>query len=193
VIQLILFLLLGALLLASLVFMALQRRPRAEGGAQTIVQARQALGELQSALLPPELVERVFAKEDFEFVVSETREPIHKLFLDERKRIALLWVSQVRAAIRYLRRFYLGAARSYARLNIRTEIELAIDFGVLIVACHALQLLFYWRGPYAAPRIVGAVATAATRICEISETSLAFLNPPELAVVGDRTIGSRAP
>jgi len=192
VIQLIFFLLIGAALFASLFFMA-RRRPRAEGSAQDIVEARQALSALRSALLPPELVERIFAKEDFEYVVSETPEPIHKLFLGERKRIALLWVGEVRTAILRLRRFYLGAARSYAQLDFRAEFALALDFAILLFACRALQLVLYLRGPYAAPRIVGTTATVATRLCGISEKALAFLNPPELALAGHQTTGSRKP
>jgi hypothetical protein len=159
-----------------------RRRPRTEGGAQAIVEARQALSALQSGLLPPELVERIFAPEDLEYVVSHAPPAVHKLFLDERKQVALSWARQVRAAILHLRRFYLGQARLYAGLELRTEIKLAIDFGLLLFACRALELAIYWRGAYAAGRMVGATTLAATRICTISEKALAFLNPPAPAV-----------
>ncbi len=190
-IQLIFFLLLGALLFASLFFMA-RRRPRTEGGAQAIVEARQALTALQSGLLPPELVQRVFAREDLEFVISHAPPRVRNLFLDERRQLALSWARQVRAAILHLRRFYLGKARLYAGLEFRTEIELAINFTLLVLASRILELALYWRGPYAAGRMVGATTLAATRICAISEKALAFLYPLPPAVAGHSTTGSRA-
>lgn len=180
-IQLILFLLLGALLFASLFFLA-RRRPRTEGGAQAIVEARQALGALRSGLLLPELVERIFTPEDLEYVVSHAPPAVHKLFLNERKQVALSWARQVRAAILHLRRFYLGKARLYAGLEIRTEIELAVDFALLLLTGRILELAIYWRGPYAARRMVGATTLAATRICAVSEKALAFLSPLSPAV-----------
>ena len=190
-IQLIFFLLLGVLLFASLFFLA-RRRPRTEGGAQAIVEARQALSALQSGLLPPELVERIFTPEDLDYVVSHAPGPVHKLFRNERKQLALSWARQVRAAIVHLRRFHLGKARQYAGLEWRTEIELAIDFAILLLACRILELAIYWRGPYAAGRMVGATTLAATRICAISEKALAFLNPPAAAVAGHAMTGSQA-
>ncbi|MBZ5500987.1 MAG: hypothetical protein LAN59_01950 [Acidobacteriia bacterium] len=189
-IQLIFFLLLGALLLASLFFLA-RRRPRIEGGAQAMVEARQALSALQSGLLPRELVERIFAREDLEYVASHAPPPVHKLFLDERKQVALSWARQVRAAILHLRRFYLGKARLYAGLEFRTELELAIDFALLLFACRVLELVVYWRGPYAAGRMVGSTTLAAARICAITEQALAFLNPPASAVAVHPMTGSQ--
>jgi len=192
VIQLVLYLLLGAALFASLLVMAVRRRARAAGSAEAIAGAQQALCTLQSSLLPPELVERIFAREDFEFVAAEVPGPVKGLFLSERKKLALVWAHQVRGAIVCLRRLYLGKARQYARLDFRTEVELAFDFTLLLFACRALELLLHLRGPYAAPRIVRATATAAARICDISETALAFLNPPALAIAEGGTAGRGA-
>ena len=54
-IQLILFLLIGAALVASLIFLV-WRSPRAEKGSAALVEARQALVVLQTGLLPMELI-----------------------------------------------------------------------------------------------------------------------------------------
>ncbi len=190
-IQLIVFLLLGVMLFASLIAMA-RRRPRAEGGAQAMVEARQALSELQAALLRVELVERIFAPEDLDYVISHAPPPVHKLFRNERQKIALSWARQVRAALLRLRRFYLGKARLYAGLEFRTEMELALDFALLLIACRALELVLYWRGPYAAGRMVRATTLAATRICAITEQALAFLNAPASAAASLPVTGSQA-
>lgn len=170
------FLVIGALLLFSLYSLA-RRGRRAEGGSGAMVQAKQALNSLQSGLLPPELVGRIFARQDLEYVESHSPIEIRELFLEERKQVALSWVSRVRKQVLSLRRFHLGSARFYARLSVRTELSLAVDFAILLCACRVLQISMFFGGPYAAPGIVGSTAATATRVCKVSEESLAFLTP----------------
>ncbi len=184
-IQLISFLVIGALLLVSLYSFA-RSSNRAEGGSGAMVQAKHALNALQAGLLPPELVGRIFSREDLEYVESETSEEIRELFMEERKKVALFWVSRVRKQVLSLKRFHLGSARFYARLSLRTELALAVDFATLLFACRALQVFLYLRGPYAAPGIVGSTAATAARVCKVSEKSLSFLTPAYAGRVGDR-------
>ncbi|MGH9737422.1 MAG: hypothetical protein ACRD4X_02405 [Candidatus Acidiferrales bacterium] len=186
-IQLILFLLVGALLFASLVVLA-RRGSRPEGGAEALVQARQALTHLQADLLPPELVDRFLAAEDFEYVASAALPEAHALFFQERKRIVIAWLGQVRQQIKTLRRFHLGAARFYARMGLRSEVALALDFANVLVACRALQILVYFGGPRVAPRMVGAAVATGQRICEAYDSALAFLTAR--AGVADRSLAS---
>ena len=178
-IQLILFLLIGALLFACLIFLV-WRSPRAEDGSAALVQARQALTALQTGLLPTELIGRIFAREDLEYVRSQAPEHVCLMFRRERKVVALAWAAQVRKEILSLMRFHLGSARFYARLSFRTELALALQFGGLLLACRALQMVLYIAGPYAAPRIVGLTVATAAQVCSISEQSLAFLNSARL-------------
>jgi len=109
-IQLILFLSVAALLFLVLIILAV-RNPRAEGGAQVLVEARQSLSHLQAELLPSDLVERVFAREDLEYVVAQTCRRTQEMFLAERKKIAILWVRGIRRQVTNLTRFHLGVAR----------------------------------------------------------------------------------
>lgn len=190
-IQLIFFLSIGVLLFASLFFLA-RRSPRPEGGSGALIEARQALVALQAGLLPIELVQRIFAEQDWEYVRSQSPAAVRELFLEERKKVALLWIDQVRAQIRSLSRFHRGSARSYARLNPRLEMELALGFAGLMFACRVLRVVVYVGGPYAAPRMVGAMANAASRACKISEQSLAFLNAAQLGMLGGRSTGAAA-
>jgi hypothetical protein len=181
-ISLIFFLCVGVALFSSL-FLLARRNQVPEGSATDLVEARQALRTLQGGLLPLDLVNRVFAKRDWEYVRLEAPRSVQELFMDERKGIALLWLTQVRTQIRSLQRFHRGAARHYARLNPRVEVELAMSFGALMAACQALQVLVYIAGPYAAPGMVGVVASTATRACKISEKSLGFLDAVRLGAL----------
>ncbi|HTX14017.1 MAG TPA: hypothetical protein VMD77_01895 [Candidatus Baltobacteraceae bacterium] len=180
-IQLLFFLLIGVALLSSLFFLVRRGSPRAEGDSRVLVDARKALDALQGGLLPEELVRRIFAKEDLDYVLSlKAPKTVRDLFIAERKKIALSWIAQVRTQISSLKSFHVGAARSHAKLGLRTEIQLACNFTTLLLACRALSMAIYVGGPYVAPSMVGATASAAAKICTISEQSLAFLNPVQL-------------
>jgi hypothetical protein len=189
VIQLVFFLFIGAALLSSLFLMA-RRRTRPEGNSQVLVEARQALNSLQTGLLPRNLVARIFAKEDSEYVASLAQKGIVELFTAERKKVAIAWVDQVQAQVLTLKRFHLRAARFYNKLSVRTELEVAWKFAALLTTCRALRVLLYVGGPYAAPRVVGLTASVATRVCEISEQSLTFLNPVQIRPMASNSAGT---
>ena len=174
-IALILFLALGAGLLVLLVVGVVRRRTSAVGSSQGLLEARQALSALQAELLPSDIVQRVFAKQDLEYVLQAAEQPIQELFVEERRKVALIWVRQVRKGVVRLRSFHKRQARHYARLSLTTEVELALGFAALLLACRALQVTLYLGGPYAAPRIVGGTVGVAARLCRVSEQSLAFL------------------
>jgi len=189
VIQLVFFLLVGALLFVSLFFLV-RRSSRAEGSAELLFEARQSLNTLQFGLLPAQIVERIFAKDDFAYVLTGSPRPVHELFLKERKKIALCWVSQIRTHILSLKQFHLRSARFYSRVSFWAEINLALEFAALLAACRLLQIMLYIRGPYAAPYVVGAMAAGAAKVCDISEKSLAFLKQPELETLTTRPVGN---
>jgi hypothetical protein len=181
VIQLLFFLLVGAALLSSLLFLSRHGSSRVEEDSGVLLEARKALDALQGGLLPEELVQRIFAKDDLDYLISMAApKSVRDLFVAERKKIALSWIGQVRRQISSLKRFHVSAARSYARLGLRTEFQLACHFAALLVGCRALRLAVYVGGPYVAPRMVGTTAVAAAKICAISEQSLGFLNPVQL-------------
>jgi hypothetical protein len=181
---LILFLMIGALLLLALLYLMVRSPDHEASSPDPLCDARQAVEALESALLPPEMIGRVFAREDFDYVTSSFPEDICRMFLRERRQIARSWVNMVEKQILALRRFHRIAARQHSGLSFRAEAGLAFDFAALLLACRALQVLLYLRGPFAAPQIVGATVTAATRVCEASKQSMAFLNPASIHVVG---------
>lgn len=188
--QLLFFLTIGVLLFAFLFLLV--RRGKAEGGARALVGARQALYTLRSELLLHELVARIFARDDREFVLSLHSPSVETVFFTQRKRVALMWVERIRRQVRHLRHLHLGSARFYARLEFKTELSLAWNFTVLLVSCRALQFAIIVGGPYAAPAMVGTVTQAASHVCEISARSLAFLAGASLDGFGAPT-GSLPP
>jgi hypothetical protein len=173
-----LFLVLGAACLLVLSIFARGSEPGSASTAEAAIEAREALHSLQTALLTPELVDRIFAKTDLEFVRAACSPRVQQKFLSERRAIALAWVAQLRQQLLSLKQFHTTHARRFAELNPRAELALAMDFAALLLACRILQLTLYLRGPYAASGMVHRAAGIAGKVCEVSERSLAFLSPP---------------
>lgn len=191
--SLILYCAVGAGLIVLLLLVLLRRPSRPEGSAEAFLGAKHALRALQLDLLPPELVERFFARNDYEYVVSSAPEAIQQQFLEERKRIVLAWVSEVRQQLVNLQDFHFGHSRHFVQLSLSSEIGFACEFAVLRMQCRALYLLLYFRGPYGAPRIASRMATTAAQLCATSEISLAFLNAAESHVIADDSARGSAP
>lgn len=177
-------------LILLLLLAAFRRKPRAEGSAQALVEARQALRALQVGLLPAGLLESFFATADLEYVRAAAPEPVIQLFLEERKRIVLAWVNQVRLQIIGLQHFHFGHSRHFVHVSLAKEVVLALKFAALRMRCRALYLKVYFRGPYGASYNFEKMTASAARLCSISERSLAFLGPAEShALAGNSTHG----
>jgi hypothetical protein len=183
-IPLIFFLVIAAGLLVLLLVVS-RRNPRVEGSAHALLDARQALQTLQLDLLALNLIQNIFSQVDLDYVTANTSKEIQRLFFEERKKIALAWVAEIRRQVVCLQHFHRGHARHFARLRFATEFALALDFAALRLECRALCLLLYLGGPYAASYVAGKTIAAAARVCAISGKSLAFLTPAGASPLAD--------
>ena len=164
-----------------------------EGIAHQFVEARSSLQTLQQGLLPADLLNRIFDRRDLDFIDGQAAPEIRRLFLSQRQAISLMWIRRVRSEILNLLHFHRSHSRFHTNISILTEMRLALDFAGLLFVCRVLETIFSLRGPYAAPRLVQSVASAASRLCTASEKSLAFLNVPGVnAFRGDSTPGNAA-
>lgn len=185
----------GAAVCLFVLMFALARPQRApvEGIAHQFVEARSSLQTLQQGLLPADLLNRIFDRRDLDYIDGQAAPEIRQLFLSQRKAISLMWVRRVRSEILSLMHFHRSHSRFHTNISLLTEMRLALDFAGLLFVCRILETIFSLRGPYAAPRLVQSVASAASRLCTASEKSLAFLNVPGVnAFRGDSTPGNAA-
>ncbi len=176
-IQLLFLIAVGAGLLA-LLYVVMRRTPTAaEGSGGALVAAKHSLQALQGGLLPAESIGRVFGRHDLAYIESLGSRELRDLFLTERKRLALLWIGEVREQVDGLKHFHTRRSRLFAHMSRRTELSLALDFVNLQVQTRVLQMLMQWQGPYAAPSLVRRTASRAAGICATLDESLAFLTP----------------
>jgi hypothetical protein len=96
---------------------------------------------------PEEFVQRVFSRGDWEFVRGLGAGSIERLFKQERKKVALVWVRQTSATIRKVIRTHAEAARQSKNLEFSTEINILAQFLALIVVCGILSIAIQTAGP----------------------------------------------
>jgi hypothetical protein len=96
---------------------------------------------------PPEFVPKIFSRADWEFV-SETKSPrLERLFRQERKAVALLWIQQTSAAIQHIMREHAQAARGNDDLEFATEAKLVLQYAQLMFICGILFVVIQSAGP----------------------------------------------
>lgn len=160
------------------------------GSAQALLDARRSLRILQSALLPQEFVARIFAEVDYAYIQKVGLPSLQRIFLQERKSIALSWVQRIRMQISGLMQFHRSYSRFYERLSVPMEFSMAANFAMLLFCCRALQISILLRGPYAAGAVARRTVKSAYAVCYLTGRSLAFLNPTPAIVLHKTSSGS---
>lgn len=187
------FILVGIFLLIFLYF--LLSRPStssAEGSAQSLQVAHHTLSRLQQSLLSTRAVEAIFSESDLTFIQQCHSSEINQLFFSERRRIALLWVSEIRAQIVCLSRFHRAQSGFYSDLSFSAEFSMVCGFWSLLLACRGLQVLIYFRGPFAARAVAIRTIETAERLCQLAGQPIAFLNTYSAGMSHTRLPGSQA-
>jgi hypothetical protein len=96
---------------------------------------------------PEEFVYRVFSRGDWEFVRGLKAGNIERLFEQERKKVALVWVRQTSATIGKVIHKHAEAARQSKNLEFSTEINILAQFLTLKVVCGILFIAIQTAGP----------------------------------------------
>lgn len=96
---------------------------------------------------PEEFLSRIFLRGDWEFVRKLGAGGIERLFQQERKRVALIWVRQTSAMVKRVMRAHTQAARASANLEFSTEIRILGNFVTLMSVCGILATAIQLGGP----------------------------------------------
>ena len=172
-----------ALLLLTLLLLLAQRSTRAAASRREPSVAREALAALQLELPPRDLVERIFAWQDWDFVSNQTGVQIRHIFLQERTAIALSWLRQTRKQAGRLMDFHLSAVRRNINLSPAIEIKLGANYVLFLLVCRFLHGLIWLRGPFRARRLVGYAAGVAEQLWSISAQWLSSLDPARRGMI----------
>ena len=169
-----------AVVLLGLLVLWLRTRAASAYREQDPPAARRFLSDLHLELPPRAVRERIFDSSDWEFVSSQAPYKTQKLFLEERKRLARLWLFQTRAQVRQLLRIHALRVRSDIRLQPVREIQLALGY-LSFAACHwTLRCLIVMKGSFAARRVLNLVSEVAEHYWATSARVMESINPQSI-------------
>jgi hypothetical protein len=114
------------------------------------------------SLCPPEFAARIFSSADWNFVSGEKSPEVLRLFRQERRVVALVWVHQTKTAIHRIMREHTRATRHSQDLHLATEAKLFGHYLQLVAICDLLILAIQSAGPSR----VGALATYAAALSQ---------------------------
>src|SRR5260370_40998926 len=94
--------LLGALIVALGFYFLVQGLGRRQKPAVTIDEYSRAREALDAVFVQTSAIERIFSVEDFKFIARAGKDDARRLFLHERKRLALLWLRNTQKQVAQL-------------------------------------------------------------------------------------------
>ncbi len=142
----------------------LQRKAGLPASSRDMSEAQDALRTAQVELPPRALGERIFASPDWDFISIQSPMRIQRMFLQERKAVALSWLRQTRKQVRQLRRFHRGTLRENLRPSAAVGVRLAIDAAWFRMVCDTARLLIWLGGPFWARRMARHVTSVAEQM-----------------------------
>ena len=175
------YLLLGLLLLAVLarwVWDAIAHRGTAE-----VLTPRRHLGTT-SIGSRPDLGERIFGPQDWDFVLRETPSEIQRMFERERTVLALAWLRRTRMRTSQVMHAHLAVARQSEDLQILMEIKLALSYLLFLILCNSLVGWVWLRGPVRTRKIVGQTLQWAAQLRRAFEQLMTKVDPASCRVGG---------
>jgi hypothetical protein len=114
-----------------------------------LVIKRPATGEEAPAGLPDRaIMERILAPEDAAYIASLRLPRVHRLFLRERRRLALRWLRAIRAEATRLFGLHTGAVRQTHDVRPMMEVRIACSFAVFMLNYAVIVGLVQWHGPF---------------------------------------------
>ena len=119
---------------------------------------------------PEELVSRVFSRADWEFVRGLKAGGIERLFEQERKKVALVWVRQTSALIRKVISEHARAVRQNKNLKFSTEINIFTQFLMLMAVCGILSVAIQLAGPLWLGGLANVAQRLSQRVSKLQET-----------------------
>jgi hypothetical protein len=136
----------AAILLVFLSLVALRKEVEEQESDQS---AAPTPSECRDALQHPDLVLRIFSREDREFVLQIRSPRLQRIYQEERRKVALYWVRKTSREVSRIMRTHRLVARLSRNLDVVAEAKLLWQYLELRFICGMLVLLIETLGPHA--------------------------------------------
>jgi hypothetical protein len=176
---------LGSLILILGLRLALQLpRTSAQSPSVTLEEFASAREALDTTFVEAAAIERIFSTEDMEFIFHESSPRARRLFLEERKTLAIQWLRKTQRQVAQLMDLHLRLAGHTREPSSRFELKLAAKYVSFLVVSYLLLFLLWLRGPFKARRIVAYTSRVAGYFCTVFSLRLENVNAVHLGTEG---------
>jgi hypothetical protein len=149
--------------------------------AEEFVNAREAL---EATFVEAAAIERIFSNEDMEFIFHESSPRARRLFLEERKTLAIQWLRKTQRQVAQLMDLHLRLAGHTHEPSSRFELKLAAKYLSFLAVSYLLLFLLWLRGPFKARRVVAYTSRVAGYFCTVFSLRLENVNAVHLGPEG---------
>lgn len=138
--------------------------------------SQSVLADFHITLPPVAVAKRVFAREDWEFILKYGRPELERLFLYERKNVAYSWLRRTRSGVGTLMRLRRAMLRVNMHSTLGLDLAVFLNYAVFVVFCRILELGIWWRGPFFVQTMAGYTTQFTQSLSSLCCAVLAALN-----------------
>ena len=168
---------LGSLILILGIRLVLQSASSSsQSPSVTLEEFASAQEALDTAFVEAAAIERIFSIEDMAFISHASSPNAQRLFLEERKALAIQWLRKTQKQVAQLMDLLLRIAGNTQEPSPGFELKLAAKYLVFLLVSYILLFLLWLRGPFKARRVVAYTSRVAAYFCTVFSLRLESLN-----------------
>jgi hypothetical protein len=176
---------LGILILTLGLRLVVQSWPRtAHSESITMEEFANAREALDTVFVEAAAIERIFSADDMDFVAHSSPPKVQRVFLNERKALAIQWLRKTQKQVAQLMDIHLRLARHTHEPSPRFELKLAAKYLSFLVVSYLLLFLLWVRGPFKPRRFVAYTSRVAGYFCTVFSLRLESVNAVHLGPDG---------
>jgi hypothetical protein len=174
--------LLGLSILALSVQLLVQQSRNRQPLLVTIEDYTTARAVLDSIFVETMATQRIFAKDDLDFVARTGSLEAHQVFLKERQALAARWLRVTQKQVAQLMNLHLKLAGYTNNPSPRFEFSLALKYAGFVAVSNVLLIFLWLRGPFNTVRIVAYTLGVAQDCCSAFSARLENTDPVKLGL-----------
>ena len=171
---------LGALILVFSGRLPVQWSRKNRTQSVTIEDYSSARAALDSVFVETMAIKRIFATDDMGFISRTGTPEVRRIFLKERKTLALQWLRKTQKQVAQLMDLHLKLASYTHEPNPGFELRLTVNYTCFIFASNVLLIFLWLQGPFKAVSTVGYTLRVAEYFCSVFSLRLEKINPVKL-------------
>jgi len=168
---------LGMVILALAFYILAGSSPKTSKPAVTVDDYAKAREGLELVFFETAAIETICSVEDLNFIARAGNDDVRRLFLKERKRLALLWLRKTQKVVAQLMDLHLRLASYTYDPNPGFELELNAKYGAFVVLSNIVLLVLWVAGPFKGRRSIAYAIRTSGHFCMVFSLRLERLNP----------------